>query len=246
MAVKSCSPRGKHRLTVPWSSLSRVGPFCQRHLPLFVGEPSLPRAGDGFRSCSHLTAPPVLSSRFAVAMERASRAAAMERASRAAARVELRQSESSRQGLRSQSQARASMVAGGWGGAGTRSQRRPAARFVTRAAARDSTYLDGKRYRISVKQVLKQAWLRHGNGGVFSLGRDSPPMTRQRSDSMRNIAAGDHSSSGRSSSRISAQRISTPSLDFDVALSIEDFSEVAGLAEDKLVCSEILCEMKSS
>ena len=64
MAVKSCSPRGKHRLTVTWSSLSRVGPFCQRHLPLFVEEPSLPRAGDGFRSCSHLTAPPVLSSRF--------------------------------------------------------------------------------------------------------------------------------------------------------------------------------------
>ena len=130
---------------------------------------------------------------------------------------------------------------------GTRSQRQPAARFVTNAAARDSTYLHGKRYRISVKQVLKQAWLHHGYGGKgFSLGRHSSPVTRQRFASMRNIAAGDQSSSGRSSSsRISAR--STPSLDFDVALSLEDFrSQVAGLAEHRLVCSEILCEMKSS
>ena len=59
---------------------------------------------------------------------------------------------------------------------------------------------------------------------------------------MRNIAAGDHSSSGWSSS---AELVSTPSLDFDAALSIEDFSEVAALAEEKLVCSEILCELKS-
>jgi hypothetical protein len=117
---------------------------------------------------------------------------------------------------------------------------------LTRAAARDSTYLHGKRYRISVKQVLKQAWLRHGYGlKGFSLGRHSPPMTRQRFASMRNIAAGDQSSSGRSSSSTISAR-STPSLDFDVALSIEDFNQVARLAEDRLVCAEILCEMKSS
>ena len=60
---------------------------------------------------------------------------------------------------------------------------------------------------------------------------------------MRNISTGDHSSLGRSSL---AELVSTPSLDFDVALSIEGFSEVAALAEDKLVCSEILCALKSS
>ena len=62
---------------------------------------------------------------------------------------------------------------------------------------------------------------------------------------MRNITAGDESSSGGSSSSSSSAR-STPSLDFEVALSLEAFSLVAGLAEDRLVCSEILYEMKMS
>ena len=124
------------------------------------------------------------------------------------------------------------------------------ARFVTRAAARDPTAIEHcKRYRISVKQVLKQAWLRHGYGGKgFPLCHHSPPRARQRYlrfASMRNIAAGDQSSSGQSSSSRISER-STPSLDFEVAVSLEDFSQVFGLAEDRLVCSEILCEMKLS
>jgi len=198
----------------------------------------------------------------AAAMERASKAAARGRATgapalessklaakmvRAAARVQRRHPEPSKlaatQGLGWCVEG-AAREDGGWGGAGTRSQRRPAARFVSRAAARGS----GKRpYRISVQQVLKQAWQRNGyyGGKGFSLGGDSPPMTRQRFASMRNIAAGDESSSGGSSSSSSSAR-STPSLDFEVALSLEAFSLVAGLAEDRLVCSEILCEMKSS
>ena len=54
MAVNSLSPRGKPRLTITWISLLRVGPHAcsvavviapMRHLPLFVGEQSLPRAG---------------------------------------------------------------------------------------------------------------------------------------------------------------------------------------------------------
>ena len=116
---------------------------------------------------------------------------------------------------------------------------------MNRAAAKDSIYLHGKRYRISVQQVLKQAWQRNGyyGGKGFSLGGDSPPMTRQRFASMR--AAGDERSSGGSSSSSSSAR-ATPSLDFEVALSLEAFSLVARMAEDRLVCSEILCEMKSS
>ena len=130
----------------------------------------------------------------------------------AAARVQRRHPESSKLAA-SWCVEGAAREDGGWGGAGTRSQRRPAARFVSRAAARDSIYLDGKRpYRISVQQVLKQAWKRHGYYGCkgFPLGGDSPI------------------------------------LDFDAALSLQAFSLVAGMATDRLVCSEILCEMKSS
>ena len=58
-------------------------------------------------------------------------------------------------------------------------------------------------------------------------------------------AAGDESSSGGSSSS-SSSASSTPSVDFDAALSLEAFSLVAGMAADRLVCSDILCEMKSS
>ena len=139
---------------------------------------------------------------------------------------------------------------------------------MSRAAARGSIYLDGKRpYRISVQQVLKKAWKRHGyySSKGFPLGGDSPPITRQRFALMRKIAAfddsgsggaagdgsssggaaGDESSSGGSSSS-SSSASSTPSVYFDAALSLEAFSLVAGMAADRLVCSEILCEMKSS
>ena len=191
---------------------------------------------------------------------------------RAAARVQQRHPESSKlaatQSLGCCVEG-AAREDGGWGGgAGTRSQRRPAARFVSRAAARGSIYLDGKRpYRISVQQVLKKAWKRHGyySSKGFPLGGDSPPMTRQRFAAMRKIAAfddsssvgaagdesssggaaGDESSSGGSSSS-SSSASSSPSVDFDVALSLEAFSLVAGMAADRLFCSDILCEMKSS
>ena len=194
----------------------------------------------------------------AAGMERASKAAARGRATgapamessklaaspaaegRAAARVQRRHLESSKlaatQGLGWCVEG-AAREDGGWGGAGTRSQRRPAARFVSRAAARGSIYLDGKRpYRISVQQVLKKAWKRHGyySSKGFPLGGDSPPMTRQRFALMRKIAAfddsssggaagdgsssggaaGDESSSGGSSSS-SSSASSTPSMDFD-------------------------------
>lgn len=190
-------------------------------------------------------------------MESSKLAASPAAEGRAAARVQRRHPESSKLAA-SWCVEGAAREDGGWGGAGTRSQRRPAARFVSRAAARDSIYLDGKRpYRISVQQVLKQAWKRHGYYGCkgFPLGGDSPPMMRQRFASMRKIAAsdesssggaaGDESSSGGSSSSSSSAR-STPILDFDAALSLQAFSLVAGMATDRLVCSEILCEMKSS
>ena len=143
------------------------------------------------------------------AMERATRAPAMERTTRAAVRVQRRQSESTkraaRQRVRWLSQARAWREDGGWGGAGTRSNGRPAARFVHRAPAM------GGRYRISVQLVLKQAWKRHGYYGSkgFPLGG--------------NIAAGDESSSGGSSwSSSPASSPASSTLDFEVALSLEE------------------------
>ena len=194
-------------------------------------------------------------------MESSKLAASPAAEGRAAARVQRRHPESSKlaatQGLGWCVEG-AAREDGGWGGAGTRSQRRPAARFVSRAAARGSIYLDGKRpYRISVQQVLKKACKRHGyySSKGFPLGGDSPPMTRQRFASMHKIAAfddsssggaaGDESSSGGSSSS-SSSASSTPSVHFDAALSLEAFSLVAVMAADRLVCSEILCEMKSS
>ena len=129
---------------------------------------------------------------------------------------------------------------------------------VTSGPTRDSC--SGEGFNLSSRQAIPdfgQAGVEAGvaasrlqRQGFFTLpyfvGRHMPSVTRQRFASVRNIAAGDQSSSGRSSSsRISAR--STSSLDFDVALSLEDFrSQVAGLAEHRLVCSEILCELKSS
>ena len=141
----------------------------------------------------------------------------------------------------SQSQVTATLTCEGegWGGAGRRSKRRPAARFMTRAK-------EWRRHRISVKQVLKQAWVRHGYGGkAFPGCRHSPRRPRQRFASLRSIDAaidaGDQSSSGQSSSsRIQRE----PNVDLEVAVALEDFSMVAGLAEDTLLCSEILCEQK--
>ena len=103
----------------------------------------------------------------------------------------------------------------------------------------------GKRpYRISMKKVLKQAWQRHGiDGRGFSLGGHSPPMMRQSLASMRKLSEGNHINSVRSSA---SSTPSTPRLNFEVALSLEDFSRVVELSEDRLPCSEILCEMKSS
>lgn len=105
-----------------------------------------------------------------------------------------------------------------------------------------------RRHRISVKQVLKQAWVRHGYGGkAFPGCRHSPRRPRQRFASLRSIDAAawvqreaEFSSGQSSSSRI--QRES--SVDLEVAVALEDFSMVAGLAEDTLLCSEILCELK--
>src|SRR4051812_32465813 len=102
----------------------------------------------------------------------------MEGARRAAAREgEKRQSSSSPVTTRqSQSQVTATPTCegGGWGGAGQRSKRRPAARFVTRAK-------EWWRHWISVKQVLKQAWVRHVYGGkAFPGCRHSPRRPRQR------------------------------------------------------------------
>ena len=92
-------------------------------------------------------------------------------------------------------------------------------------------------------------------------------MTRQKFASKCNIAAGDENSSGgaagdknssgcaagdQSSScgavgdESSKSRSSAPSLYFEVALSLEAFSQAAEMADDRIVCSKILCEMKSS
>lgn len=168
-----------------------------RQLHLFiVGEKTLPRAGVPRSS--------LLSCRLGFSgleMERLIRAVAREekrQSIRAAAQEKKRRFErrAATQGLRSQCKVRASRVDGGWGGAGRRSRRRPAALFVTRAAARDSK----RPYRISVNQVLKRAWKRYGiDGKGFSLGGQSPPMT----------------SRGTTSSRSSA---SSSSLDIEVAL----------------------------
>src|SRR4051812_41815898 len=127
----------------------------------------------------------------------------MERARRAVAREGGKRQSSSRPVatlvLQSQSQVTATSegegcgARGGWGGAGRRWKRRPAARFVTRAK-------EGC-HRISVKQVLKLGWVRHGYGDKGFPGcRHSPRRSRQRFASMRTIDVGDQSSSGRSSS----------------------------------------------
>jgi len=277
MAVKSCSPRCKPGLTGTWSSFSRVGPMRQRNRPLFVGEPSLSCAGVprsslltlsrrlGFSGLGKIFLATASRRQWSGRLELWQRSGRFElrewsgrvKLRRGGGRLEHRQW-SRASWRRHKAWGGASREDGGWGGAGTRSQRRPAARFVSRAAARGSIYLDGKRpYRISVQQVLKKAWKRHGyySSKGFPLGGDSPPMTRQRFAAMRKIAAfddsssggaaGDESSSGGSSSS-SSSASSSPSVDFDAALSLEAFSLVAGMAADRLVCSDILCEMKSS
>ena len=82
---------------------------------------------------------------------------------------------------------------------------------------------DRRPYRISVNQVLKRAWKRYGiDGKGFSLGGQSPPMTRQRYASMRKLDAGDQSSTGWSSSSrgttSSRSSASSSSLDIEVVL----------------------------
>ena len=104
------------------------------------------------------------------------------------------------QGLRSQSQIMATREGGGWGGVGSWVEE-TGGPIDDSAAVRDPAGIEHcKRYRISVKQVLKHVWLRHGYGGKgFPLCRHSPSRARQRYPrfaSMRNIVAGDRSSSG--------------------------------------------------